>query len=195
MAIEPGRFYAGHFAMATKLSASGFKSRSRARHCGRVTMTRTNAMRVLALLAAVGTLALSSPTTWAADWPSRPVRLIVPFAAGGAADIVGRLVADALGAALGQQIVVEDRAGGGGLVGAQAAAHSEPDGYTLLLSGMSALVLAPAVNKSPGFDPMRDFTHIAYIGGAPSVILAHPSSWRAFVQGAAGLFRVPPRRP
>jgi tripartite-type tricarboxylate transporter receptor subunit TctC len=132
-------------------------------------------MRLLPLLAAIGTLVLSSSSAPAADWPSKPLRLIVPFAAGGAADIVGRLVADALGSTLGQQIVVENRAGGGGLVGAQAAAHAEPDGYTLLLSGMSALVLAPAVNKNPGFDPMRDFTHIAYIGGAPSVILAHPS--------------------
>jgi tripartite-type tricarboxylate transporter receptor subunit TctC len=175
MAIDLLRFYARHFAMATKVSATGFKSSNRALDCGRTPMIGTNAMRLLALLAVIATLTLSTLATRSAEWPSKPVHLIVPFAAGGAADIVGRLVADALGSALGQQVVVEDRAGGGGLVGAQAAVHSEPDGYTLLLSGMSALVLAPAVNKSPGFDPMRDLTHIAYIGGAPSVILAHPS--------------------
>jgi len=112
--------------------------------------------------------------------------MVVPFAAGGAADVVSRLVADQLGAAFGQQFVVENRAGGGGIVAAQFVARSDPDGYTLMQIGMSSHVVAPAISKRAGFDPVRDFTPIAFIGGAPTVILVHPSlgvrgsrsSWR-----------------
>jgi tripartite-type tricarboxylate transporter receptor subunit TctC len=107
----------------------------------------------------------------AADWPAKPIRMIVPFAAGGAADVIGRLFADSLGASFGQQFIVENRTGAGGLIGAQAVARAEPDGYTL----MSSHVLAPATSKNPGYDPIADFTHIAFFGGAPSVILVHPS--------------------
>ncbi len=110
-----------------------------------------------------------------AEWPSKPVRLIVPFAAGGAADTIGRLYAEALGAAFGKPFYVENRVGGGGLVGTEAVARAEPDGLTLMVSGIPTHVLGPAMNKNVGFDPMRDFTHIAYFGGTPNVLLAHPS--------------------
>ena len=111
----------------------------------------------------------------AAEWPAKPIRMIVPFAAGGSADVIARLFADALGVSFGQPFVVENRTGAGGLIGAQAVARAEPDGYTLMGAGMSSHVLAPATTKSPGYDPIDDFTHIAFLGGAPSVILAHPS--------------------
>jgi len=110
-----------------------------------------------------------------AEWPSKPVRLIVPFAAGGAADTIGRLYAEALGAAFGKPFYVENRVGGGGLLGTEAVARAEPDGLTLMVSGIPTHVLGPAMNKNVGFDPMRDFTHIAYFGGTPNVLLAHPS--------------------
>ena len=110
-----------------------------------------------------------------AEWPSKPVRLIVPFAAGGAADTIGRLYAEALGTAFGKPFYVENRVGGGGLVGTEAVARAEPDGLTLMVSGIPTHVLGPAMNKNVGFDPMRDFTHIAYFGGTPNVLLAHPS--------------------
>jgi len=111
----------------------------------------------------------------AAEWPERPVRLVVPFAAGGAADVIGRLFAESLGAVFSQQFIVENRAGAGGIVGAQVVARADPDGYTLMGAGMSSHVLAPAASKNPGYDPIRDFSHIAFLGGAPSVVLVHPS--------------------
>src|SRR5262249_12398877 len=109
--------------------------------------------------AAAGAIVLSSAL--AAEWPSKPVRLIVPFAAGGAADTIGRLYAEALGAAFGKPFYVENRVGGGGLLGTEAVARAEPDGLTLMVSGIPTHVLGPAMNKNVGFDPMRDFTHSA----------------------------------
>jgi tripartite-type tricarboxylate transporter receptor subunit TctC len=99
----------------------------------------------------------------------------VPFAAGGAADAFGRLYVDALSAAFGKQFYVENRIGGGGLVGTESVARAEPDGLTLMVSGIPTHVLGPAMNKNVGFDPMRDFTHIAYFGGTPNVLVVHPS--------------------
>src|SRR5262245_2342197 len=110
-----------------------------------------------------------------AEWPDRPVRVVVPFAAGGAADVIARLFSESLGAVFSQQFIVENRAGAGGIVGAQTVARADSDGYTLMGAGMSSHVLAPAASKNPGYDPIRDFTHIAFLGGAPSVILVHPS--------------------
>lgn len=111
----------------------------------------------------------------AGEWPDRPVRVVVPFAAGGAADVIARLFSESLGAVFSQQFVVENRAGAGGIVGAQSVVRADPDGYTLIAAGMSSHVLAPAASKNSGYDPIRDFTHIAFLGGAPSVILVHPS--------------------
>jgi tripartite-type tricarboxylate transporter receptor subunit TctC len=129
-------------------------------------------IRILAVIAAI---AGSSASGFAAEWPSKPVRVVVPFAAGGAADTMGRLHAEALTAAFGKQFYVENRVGGGGLVGTEAVARAEPDGLTLMVSGIPTHVLGPAMNKNVGFDPMRDFTHIAYFGGTPNVLVAHPS--------------------
>jgi tripartite-type tricarboxylate transporter receptor subunit TctC len=133
----------------------------------------------------VGALALPSADAGAADWPTRPVRVIVPFAAGGAADTLGRLYADALSAAFGKQFVVENRTGGGGLIAAEAVARAAPDGYTLIVSGIPIQVLGPAMNRNTGYDPMRDFTHIAYFGGTPNVLVVHPTlgvqTYRDFV--------------
>jgi tripartite-type tricarboxylate transporter receptor subunit TctC len=140
---------------------------------------------ILALCFGVCALALASAEAVAVDWPTKPVRIIVPFAAGGAADAQGRLYGDALSAAFGKQFVVENRTGGGGLIAAEAAARAAPDGYTLIVSGIPILVLAPAMNPNVGYDPMRDFTHIAYFGGTPNVLVVHPSlgvkSYRDFV--------------
>ncbi|MGZ3283663.1 MAG: Bug family tripartite tricarboxylate transporter substrate binding protein, partial [Xanthobacteraceae bacterium] len=108
-------------------------------------------------------------------WPSKPVRVIVPFAAGGAADILARIVSDHLGRVFGQSFVIDNRAGAGGLVGEQAGARSEPDGYTFVVSGIAPSVIAPAMSPTPTFDPLKDFTHIAYLGGPPLVLLVHPS--------------------
>jgi tripartite-type tricarboxylate transporter receptor subunit TctC len=130
---------------------------------------------MILILAVIASVAASSAGAFAAEWPSKPVRVVVPFAAGGAADTIGRLHADALTAAFGKQFYVENRVGGGGLVGTEAVARAEPDGLTLMVSGIPTHVLGPAMNKNVGFDPMRDFTHIAYFGGTPNVLVAHPS--------------------
>src|SRR5262249_49751591 len=135
-------------------------------------------VRVLAIVvnaAAATADVLPCPGALAGEWPSKPVRLVVPFAAGGAADTMGRLHAEALTAAFGKQFYVENRVGGGGLVGTEAVARAEPDGLTLMVSGIPTPVLGPAMDKNVGFHPMPDFTHIAYFGGTPNVLVAHPS--------------------
>jgi tripartite-type tricarboxylate transporter receptor subunit TctC len=131
---------------------------------------------------------LVAPAGEAADWPVKPVRIVVPYAAGGAADTLGRLFADALSTAFGRQFFVENRPGGGSVVGSEMVARAPADGYTFILSGMSTHVLAPAMNRNAGFDPMRDFTHVAYLGGAPNIFVVHPSfgiaSFRDFMARA-----------
>jgi tripartite-type tricarboxylate transporter receptor subunit TctC len=141
-------------------------------------------------LAALAGIVLAFASAAAAEWPSKPVRIVVPFAAGGAADTLGRLYADALSAAFGRQFYVENRIGGGGLIGAEAVARAEPDGLTLMVSGIPTHVLGPVMNRNVGFDPMRDFTHIAYFGGTPNALVVHPSlgvsAYRDFLALARG---------
>jgi tripartite-type tricarboxylate transporter receptor subunit TctC len=130
--------------------------------------------RGLAAFVAILVLVPAAPAQ-AQDWPARPVRIVVPYGAGGAADTLGRLFAEVLGTAFGKQFYVENRPGGGSVVGSEAVARAAPDGTTLMLSGMATHVLAPAMNKQAGFDPVRDFTHVAYFGGAPNAFVVHPS--------------------
>lgn len=132
-------------------------------------------MKRLALLIVLACGVVGAAFAQRPEWPSKPIKMIVPYGAGGAADVVARLFAEHLGQSFGQQFVVENRTGGGGLIGALALARTEPDGYTLGSGGMSVHVLAAALSDNPGFDPVKDFTHIAFLGGAPSVIVAHPS--------------------
>jgi tripartite-type tricarboxylate transporter receptor subunit TctC len=111
----------------------------------------------------------------AADWPTRPVRIIAPATPGGAADTFGRMLADHLADILGGRFFVENRAGAGGLIGAQATANAEPDGYTYVTSSVAYHAIAPAVSPNPGFHPLRDFSHVAYIGGPPNVFVVNPA--------------------
>jgi tripartite-type tricarboxylate transporter receptor subunit TctC len=130
---------------------------------------------IRATFAALLALACMASAAAAQTWPSRPVRLIAPYAAGGAADTLGRIIADPLSQTFHQQFYVENRGGGGGLIGANAVASAEPDGYTFVISGIASMVVAPAISHNPGFDTMKDFTHIAYLGGPPVVFIVHPS--------------------
>src|SRR5262249_25567222 len=111
----------------------------------------------------------------AEEWPSRPIKLIVPFSAGGTADLLGRIFAQALSDRLGQQVYVENRGGAGGMIASAQVARAEPDGYTLLVSGVASHVIAPAISRRPEYDPVQQFTHIAYFGGPPIVWVVHPS--------------------
>ena len=130
--------------------------------------------RLTGVLVALAAFVFCGPA--AAEWPDKPVRMIVPYSAGGANDLLGRVFAEQLSKTFGQQFFVENRTGGGGLIGTEAVARAAPDGTTLLVSGIPSLVLAPAMNKNASFDPIKDFTHIAYLGGPPNVFVVHPSA-------------------
>ena len=104
-------------------------------------------------------------------WPDRPVRIIVPFAPGGSADTLGRLVAQHLKGTF----VVENRPGAGGVLGSEMVAKAQPDGYTLVVSGIASHAIAPALPQGAPYDPVNDFTHIALFGGPPAVLAVHPS--------------------
>jgi len=109
-------------------------------------------------------------------WPSKPIHIVVTFAPGGAADIWARILAEHLSTALKQSVVVENRGGGGGIVAATQVARADPDGTTILMGGLAPQILAPAVAGNAPFDALRDFTHIAYIGGPPIVLVVPPAS-------------------
>lgn len=130
-------------------------------------------IKILVLL--VGAFGALAPAA-AADWPSRPVRVVVPYAAGGQSDVVARLFAESLSQAFGQQFYIENQGGAGGAIAAKNVARAEPDGQTLMITGMGTHVLAPAMNKNIGFDPLAEFKHIAFIGGSPNVFVMHPST-------------------
>lgn len=118
---------------------------------------------------------LAASAALAQAWPAKPVRVIVPFAAGGTADMLGRVTAKKLADAFGESFVVENRPGAGGALGSELAARAAPDGYTLLVSGVASHVLAPALPRGVPYDPLRDFTHIALFGGPPSVLIINPA--------------------
>lgn len=125
------------------------------------------------LIAGLGALPAASlvPRRAHAAYPDRPIMLIVPFAAGGNADIVGRIVAQEIGAFFKQAVVVENRAGAGGGIGARAVAKAEPDGYTLLVGSNGPLTINPLVQASPGYDAATDFAPIALTSYVPHVLI------------------------
>jgi tripartite-type tricarboxylate transporter receptor subunit TctC len=130
-------------------------------------------------------LSLALPAA-AQSWPTRPIRLIVPFAPGGTTDVMARLVAERLGALLGQPMVVENRAGAGATIGAAAAAQAAPDGHVLLMSNSTSHGVSPALYPTIPYDPMRDFTHVALVATSPSVLVVNPGHRaRGFAQFAA----------
>jgi tripartite-type tricarboxylate transporter receptor subunit TctC len=126
---------------------------------------------VKAAIVALAAAALASPQAWAQGYPDRTVRLIVPFAAGGNADINGRILADVVHKSLGQPVVVENRAGAGGGVGAELVARAAPDGYTLLVGSNGPLTVNPFVNANIAYDPLKDFSAVALISYVPHVLI------------------------
>ena len=111
----------------------------------------------------------------AQNYPSRPVKIIVPFGPGGTADTLGRLVAGKLSEQLKESFVIENKGGAGGVVGSELVAKSPPDGYTLIVSGIASHVIAPLLPGGAPYDPLKDFTHIALFGGPPAVFAVNPS--------------------
>jgi tripartite-type tricarboxylate transporter receptor subunit TctC len=129
---------------------------------------------VLAAACGIACLAATPASAEQARYPGRPIRIIVPFPAGGVVDGVARIVADGLSAKYGQPVIVESKPGAGGALGTDLVAKSSPDGYTLLMVSPSHAV-APAIQKSIAWDPVRDFRGIAGFGVIPNVIVVHPS--------------------
>jgi tripartite-type tricarboxylate transporter receptor subunit TctC len=133
------------------------------------------ALTALMLVPAIWPMAARAQAEAAKDFPSRPITLIVPYAAGGGNDVLARGVAEPMSKILGQQIVIENRGGAGGSIGTRQAAKSTPDGYTLGLGGTGTLAIDPTLYPNVGYDPRKDFAPVGLIATSPLIILVNPS--------------------
>ncbi len=138
-------------------------------------MAFTAVIRSLAALAVVAS-AVSAPTSWAQDYPTRPVKIVVASVAGSAPDVLARLIAEKLGAALGQPVIVDNKPGAGGVVGIDAVAKAAPDGYTLAIGHDGTMAINTIVYKSLPYDPATDFAAIAPLGLNEFVLLTNPAT-------------------
>lgn len=134
------------------------------------------------LAAALGASLLPGAALAQSDWPSKPIRLIVPYAPGGSSDTLGRLIARHLQDTFKQNVVVENKAGAGGVIGSKDVSKAAPDGYTLVVSGIGSHVIAPVDNPN-AFDPMKEFTHVAMLGGPPLGMVVNATQPIADVKG------------
>ena len=135
---------------------------------------RTRGALIAGLVAALAVAFAAGPAA-AQIYPTRPVTIVVPFAAGGGNDILARLIAQHMGQALGQQFVIENRAGAGGTIGARAVAKAPPDGHTLMVGHSGVFGVAPALYADPGYEPRRDFAPIGLIASYQQILVTHPS--------------------
>ena len=137
-------------------------------------MKQSNIQALVASIVSATTL-LFSGSSVAQNFPNKPIRLIVPFAPGGSTDIIARSVGDALGRQLGQPVIVENKAGGGGSIGALEVMRAPKDGYTIGMATVSTTAANPAINPKIGYDPIADFTAISNIAATPNIIAVNPT--------------------
>ncbi len=135
----------------------------------------TSARRAWRTICAASLIVAGNACVLAQNYPARPLRLIVPQPPGGGNDTIARLISQRLAGTLKQQIVIDNRAGAGGLIGAELAAKAAPDGYTLLLGNVATLAVIPHLQKQLSYDPLRDFAPISLIASAPLLVVVHPS--------------------
>lgn len=144
---------------------------------------------------AVAATALAATAVQAADnFPSRPMQMIIPFSAGGPTDIVGRVMGAKMGEILGQQIVVENKTGAGGNIGAEAVARAEPDGYTMLMATVSTNAINPGLYKHMPYDAVHGFAPLGRVGVTPTLLLAHPSLPVTDVKSLIALIKANPNK-
>src|SRR5215475_13468086 len=127
-----------------------------------------------AVIGSILLILLSIPGALAQNWPTKPVRLIVPFPPGASSDVVGRLIVQKVSEQIGQQIIADNRAGAGGNLGIAVAAKSPPDGYTILIATAS-IAVSPALYVNPGYDALKDLVPVARLTSIPNVLIVHPS--------------------
>lgn len=154
-----------------------------------------NARGALVALATAGVIAAAlPPASHAQEYPTRPVRFVVPFAAGGGGDIVVRAVAQKLTERLGQSVVVDNRSGAGGNVGTEIAARSPADGYTLLMANVAPMAINVSLHRKLPYDPIKDFTPITLLARFPNVLVVHPSVPAGSIKELVALARWKPGR-
>jgi tripartite-type tricarboxylate transporter receptor subunit TctC len=137
-----------------------------------------NSARVLALVAAAGVIAAATPAQSAdsvKDYPNRPIRMLVPNAPGSSVDTLSRIVGNKLTEVIGQQVVMDNRAGAGGIIGMEIAKAANPDGYTIIAATTAATTIARILQKNPTFDPLKDYDYVVQFAETPNVLVVHPS--------------------
>jgi tripartite-type tricarboxylate transporter receptor subunit TctC len=147
---------------------------------------------LLTTLAVIAAALVVSPAVAQSDFPNKPVNLVVPFAAGGSTDLVARVVAQAMSEELGQQVLVVNQGGAGGVLGASAVAEAQPDGYTILMGTIATHALSASLYSTPPFDPVADFAPISLLVTVPNVLVVHPDFPAQTVEELIALLKAEP---